>query len=448
VPAAANPPPLIDLGDDFDARPDAMVKKPADRRWARGVQVAIPLVSGLFVITGSIPLGSTPFPLVARLPVGISASVLVTDGDAIVVDIADRRNRISEYALNGGHLVWSSPLTLLASDVDVQVAGDVIVVGENNLQISGAHTEAFDLHTGKRLWDSVDGLRGVDVSNDLIMESVMSTDAATQLRRVNAQTGDAMWSAPVPGGCDTTFGDDPDNGIAQGIAEICVPPTTPAGSGIDQPTLRVLDFTTGAVRATRTLHLSSSAADFYLLPSERLPGPELSVVGDAVLVTHDNLPTATVDAFRISDLAPLWSGLSVSSTTYLQPCGPDLCVYHAGVTTKIDLHTGLVIPGAVPVDPLIPVPGGVALIPVSRAHLLVTSYAVARVPDGVAVTVPLPTPGETWVAALRSSPPPGESATRPIQPLHHIGPGACIEVGAYLACSASKDQLVFWRLPA
>ncbi|HEY2793610.1 MAG TPA: hypothetical protein VGJ28_14700, partial [Micromonosporaceae bacterium] len=150
-------PPDIDLGDDFDARMPA-VRPPLSVRWTRAFRVAVPLLAVLLFAAASTIPARPPLRVQARVPVGLDARVLVTGAVVIVVDIRSRHNNISEYALDGGKLIWSQPLQVLASDGDIALAGSAVVVSMADVDVSGPHTQVFDVRTGRHLWDSDDQL--------------------------------------------------------------------------------------------------------------------------------------------------------------------------------------------------------------------------------------------------------------------------------------------------
>ena len=160
---------LIDLGDDFEVPDDGgsraggrlVASRPAGRTTMRSV------VSGSRLRASARP----PIAVVARVSVGLDASVVVLGDEAIVVEIRDERNEISAYRLAGGKLIWTSPLEVLASDVNIVTADGAVIVSMTDMAASGMHTQAFDAGTGAHLWDTPDGLLNLDGHGDLMLRT-------------------------------------------------------------------------------------------------------------------------------------------------------------------------------------------------------------------------------------------------------------------------------------
>jgi hypothetical protein len=287
----------------------------------------------------------------------------------------------------------------------------------------------------------------VTADGDVLMNSVL-TDGSTILHRVDPLTGRARWSLALPTECSSAVASDPDHGLPEGLIEMCLTITPTGIIDTDHVTLRTVDLTDGTVRASRYLDITPFSGVVDLPPNEVLPSPELDVFDDVIAVAHQNAPTPTVDAFQLATLAPLWSGLPISSTESLENCGLYLCLVTGAGSTELDPHTGKVLgPGQPYGEPNV---AGASYVLVARGHAVdgPGTYAVAQVPEGASVAVPETTPGPVWLAAQAIDADTRAPVTTPIEPLAGVGPGGCVLAGAYLACSTGPDVLTFWRLPA
>ena len=126
---------LIDLGDDFEV-PDDGGSGPGGGWWHRA-RLAVPLCAVLFLAAASAQAPAPPIAVVARVSVGLDASVVVLGDEAIVVEIRNERNEISAYRLAGGKLIWTAPLEVLASDVNIVTADGAVIVSMTDMAADG-----------------------------------------------------------------------------------------------------------------------------------------------------------------------------------------------------------------------------------------------------------------------------------------------------------------------
>ncbi len=416
------------------------------RGWWRRARLAVPLCAVLFLAAASAQAPVSPIAVSARVPVGLDASVVVLGDEAIVVEIRDQQNEISAYQLTGGKLIWTSRLDVLASDVNIVTADGAVIVSMSDMAASGLHTQAFDARTGAHLWDARDGLLDLDDHDDLMLRTGDSDAGPMTVKRVDPRTGVVRWQTVVKQFCQYAFGNDPSLRLAAAFVEMCFTDLGDSSFSTDTPTLRVLDATTGVVKATRVLDLTRSG--FFTMPDpNQLDTPELNVWNGAVLVAHANVPQPTVDAFDVATLRPLWHGLAITAQDSLQPCGALLCVYRTNGIEVLDPATGRRLPGPAPFDGARTTGSAYVLVPDEPNIVAAGQLLVAQVPEGISVTVPTWSTGLVWLASVTYGPAAGRSTPEPIQPMRGVGPGACFEAGTYLGCSTSRDELSFWRLP-
>lgn len=430
-------PVLIDLGDTFAPEPDPAPVRRLGRRWARAVRLAVPTVLSLVLIAGATGATPPPIPVAVRVPASIGADLAVFGDRLIVLDALPSRHVISEYGLADGHR-WTASLDVLGPDFELHLVGDTVIVGVSQLDTNGVRTEAFDLDTGRKLWDSPDGITDASPAGDLIL-SAAKDDGGTDVYRKDARTGAVRWRVAVPAECSTQFTDM----ATKRLVTLC---TDDSGDvhRLFSPTLRLFDLDTGAALTSRVLRFPlpppASATGGYFFYT-----PTISIVDNLLLVapTSDGL-AAKLDAYRLSDLAPLWSGPSISTTEIVDSCAPVLCLSDQDGIQAIDPLTGR--PTALPPDPVTRRAPRYALVAVSgtAGGTIPLDFA----PDGVVVEVPVHTPGRAWLGRQRPDRIPDEWLTAAlIQPLSGVGPGACEQVGAYLACGTAKDEVTLWRLP-
>jgi hypothetical protein len=445
-------PPLIDLGTEFDAVPSqsrparvAISGPRSSLLRGRSAWLAVPLLAVLFLVSGAALPAPAPLNQLAQIPTGLYASVLVSGSTAIVVAGNDGHDRVSAYSLVGNGVIWSRKLGLSAEEVNIRVVRGVVVVTTVANALNHLGTEAFDQVSGKPLWHDSDSLSMVTTSGDLLMQD--GPDGADSiLQRVATRTGAIRWSLPLRAGCATAAGQD-QNGRANALVAICFRPSTASLRSVDAPTLRAIDLDSGAVTMTRDLTYHTGVADFYLPPTDRLPSPELAIVGSLALVAHDNVPTPTIDAFNAATLAPAWTGMPVTSIDSLQACGEQICLYAGAASSVISRATGKPIPG-LHAPSQTPARSKLVLVPVSPVYPNVPTFTIPQVPDGMAISVPKSGDGDAWVDEQRPHSSATASTLKEIQPIHDVGARSCFTTSGYLACATATNRLTFWRLPS
>ncbi|HEY2791565.1 MAG TPA: PQQ-binding-like beta-propeller repeat protein, partial [Micromonosporaceae bacterium] len=350
--------PLVDLGDDFDPPAEVAAIAPAwrDRRTPRVVGLAL-LV--LLLVAGSASVASGPFRVVARIVIGLDASVMVEGPNVYVYDISDGHDSLRAYRIDGGRLLWSAVTVELAPETTMAYVDGYVIASMSDTDNSGEHTVAFDARTGRRLWTSEFGY-ATAVTGGVLVESAPrpagfnypGTVRSATYRLLNTADGRTVWSLGLPDDCDTALANDvvPPEDAAEPT------PTTLIELCPDSKLLTTIDLATGRTTGSRTVDLGDPADNFTLPPPDQMAEPQLTVAGDMLLVAHASAPQPSIDAYRIRDLAKLWSGLPMVEGQDVDQCGTSLCVYDGASDGSVfDLHTGkqvgLISPRQVPPPP-------------------------------------------------------------------------------------------------
>ncbi|HEY1487373.1 MAG TPA: hypothetical protein VGF84_14805 [Micromonosporaceae bacterium] len=441
MPADATPPPddVIDLGTEFDAvvpTRAVRVRKPQrDRLRIRRGWWSVPVIVVLLLAAGSVVPGRLPLALVGTVQIGGSASVLVSGGEAVVLDVRDSRDHVSAYDLGGGGLIWSSPIDVPAADAGLRVVSGTVVVSTADPSASGVATEVFNLATGKPLWHSVDSVVAIDVNNRLVTD-FSHTDGTETLQQVLPVTGRIGWTLEVSAGCSTVFGTGASD-LADRLVELCLPAPAPGRMPIDRPILRSIDLDNGTLIASRSLLYHASDADVLVPPDQRMRAPEVAIIGDLTLLLHNGFPPA-VDAFDARSLQPAWTGTPAMVGDTITRCGTLICLVDGAQTAAIDPDSGSLVPAIGTSAQL-----RLVLVPVDPAHPTAHPSAIPHIDTGVNVNVPAPEHGAAWIEEQNVD----SETLRQLQPVAGVGARSCFTSGDYLVCATATTQLTFWKLP-
>ena len=446
MPADSGTPDLIDLGEDFAPVPDPEPARRAARRWSRAARVAVPIVLSLFLVSAAASVAPAPIRPSAHIPLRFGSAVGVFGGRAVVLDTV-YRNTISGYDLDGGPH-WTSPMALGGSDYTAHLIGDALVVNASHESPGPIRTEAFDIRSGRKLWDRPDPVADVDPAGDVILQTAPGRAGETAVYRVDARTGAEHWRATVPAECGLQFADEAASGPPYRFTTLCSPLLAARPIPL-APTLSLVDLGSGAQVATRTIRFAADpAVDSSPSSVLVLPISALTVLNGLVVVqAQTSGPTTTMSAYRQSDLAPLWSGLAIMAPDPIQSCGVVLCLSTPSGIRAIDPTTGAQIPGGVPPESReTPVPRFVAVAVNGSPG---NTSLIDTVPRGLLVAAPTYIRGRTWLGVQH---PTGIGIadawkTTLIEPLPGAGPGSCLGLGVYLLCATASDAGTIWRLP-
>ena len=452
-------PNIIDLGETFDPELDEAAY--GRLRWGKTARLAVPTVLSLLLISGAASAAPPPITPITRIPVAVGAT-MTTFGDRVVVlDGRRGKNEITVVDVAGGSR-WTSPLDVVGADA-VNVIGDTVIVSVRELEPSSVRAEAFDLSTGRHLWSRPDGLADVDPEGHLILESAMP-DGSGEMSGVEVRTGADRWRTVVPSECSTYF---PDSGAyfpastgevsgttaglpssgAGTMAELCTVIAEVNLAYVETAALSVVDLATGLPRATRSVHLPpNNAPRGPGRPFVVFPVPVVTFAAGLILVETD-VPAATIAAYRMTDVAMLWSGVPVINAQAVAGCGDVICVQTTTGVEAIDPGTGTLLASGVPPDVPDPDAHQFALVAVGGTVGGSTTI-VDTVNDGMLVEPPVQTQGQVWLGVLRPSGIGREWMTTLIQPLPGVGQAGCKQIGAYLVCASGGGQVTLWRLPA
>jgi hypothetical protein len=427
---------MIDLGD-LSVQPvtEAMLRQPR-RRWQIAALIGVLAIT----VTASGPINSGRLAVVARVPLGTSAHMMIADGRAYVLDTRAGVDQLSAYSLPGGRREWSTTVAGSALNSDIEeVAGTIVATMPQHAAVQDV-VEGIDPDTGQVRWHrTVDGI--LFLSGGLLLNQ----DAPDQsMSLVNPRTGSAYWTTVVPPGCRASTANVPADTMTDGLVELC--PSTGE--------LSVVSLVTGEVQARR--HIT-------LLPPRIAPAAAAAAlerasvmyVGPAIVVAVSAYPLMTMSAFRTWDLEPIWNGLPMTADDRIEPCGPDICLTGDQTSIIIDPDTGRPVEpgngrataraGAIANDAfLFVVPDRATLAAIAAGDLrpdsavgTASGRSTLVPPAGVAGA----SIGSTWIAQSTGS------AIRLVQPLPGVAPNACIAIAAYIACATSSDQLTLWDLP-
>ena len=426
------------------------------RRATRPRQFAVPAVALLLLVSAAQAAPSDLVRFAARVPAGIDATVMVEGSTLFVYDARDPAaavkeccsgsNLLTAYTINGGRRLWTAATVEVPELTTMRCLDGLVVLSMVDRDLAGEHTVAFDAATGRRAWSSDLGY-ATPAAGGILVEAANrppgfnypGTPVTGMFRLLDPRTGATRWSHRVPDNCLTDATDPTLSARVDALAELC----------LNTSTLEVVDLSTGAVMARRQIDLGDPGANFLLPLADRMAQPQLTVMGDTVLVAHANAPRPTLDAYAMADLRQQWSGVPVSSDADVEPCGKDICIYDdaAGLSgTILDAATGRTV-GAAPARARDPADGSLVLLAVNHASH--PSTLIAKVGAGMSTGVlelPPDTPTPTWLAMWRTDNHSGDGDAVPRQVLTDVSAASCVEVATLLTCRASIDKIKVWRI--
>jgi hypothetical protein len=434
---------VIDLGELPAVAEDAPAVPPSRPRHVRVRRdMLLILLAVAFVAAGSgVPAG-LGLPVVARIPIGVNARLLITGTTAIVSDRRADRNEVAAYDLGTGRPLWRSPLAGTSSNAQMFVASSTVVV-QTQHDVGYDQIEGFSVATGARRWRMPALMATAIPVGLLIYQRAGGEDIDAVL--IDPVTGAQRWRTPLGGDCDFDLASDPAETMAAGLVEICE----------DTQRIVAIDLATGRIRAR---------ADAGLLPRPKRPRPiqnvdttrlppELSIAylgAITIVAVPRRYPSRVLSGFRTSDLSPLWLGVEMTRNGQLHACGVDVCDDQG---SAFDPRTGRGVttppaPAAAPVrfrpppgtiETLLVVPPGVRY---QATGADAAAPVEARTPraDGQSAAVHAPEAGAVWIAV------PGRYGIRPLLLVPDTAASACAAITAYVACTTALDQITIWSL--
>jgi putative pyrroloquinoline-quinone binding quinoprotein len=424
--------PLIDLGEvaGIAAASRTSTRSPA-LRWFR---LALAMCAVVLLATSS--AGPAPLDglrLIARVPVGVDASVMIDGSDIYVYDIADGHHGVMAYALDRGGLRWSAATSEFGADTTMDYIDGRVIVSTIGADSGGGRTVALDARTGERLWTSDLG-NAIAAAGWVLVTSTPSTgpgDATGSFRLIDARTGQVRWSLRVPVNCAAEVAS-PSGGVPSVLIELC-----PRSSRLTE-----MDLSDGRTVAARTVDLGDPA-----------PSDQMVIAGDTIVIAHANAPTPTIDAYAMSDLHQRWTGLPILDGQDIGACGIDLCVSGGPI---FDPHTGKRVGRATFRDPATPGPGPMVLVPVGTTDPPSNAVAIptiaadvsGRLPPALVLNPPAPA-GSAMVLDSWRITSPGHArpaaVAAPTEILNDLDATSCVDVATYLACTTAVDVLSLWK---
>ena len=426
---------VIDLGyrTRTDDEPDA--SGPWTRRRQRSGFVALLVAGVLALVAASGATAVNPLPMVASVPIGDEAHMMVQGGRAFILDAHGDTSEISAYALPGGRRLWSSPVGGMALNGNFLISGSTLVVDAPSRGFGDHVAQGFDVATGRQLWQLTTG--GVSSTPVGLIASAFDDQGLVgsgyRIQGIDPSNGRAQWTIDVASDCATMVGGD--DTASSALIEYC----------ISNRELTVFDLRTGEARAQRQFIAPQTDA------GEPLP---LLVTGGVIVIAQNNHPGLYATAYRISDLGVLWSGLQARANVAPALCEPNLCLDGVDGIVALNPQTGrpvTVATAVVPTASLRPRTGVLDFVVVPAD----ATSAVDRTDPGVSFMPALPEATAvdvlrfqdshgvtTWITQQL-----GDGTFRPVASLQRVG-ASCVFESIYVACTTAADRLSFYRLPS
>jgi hypothetical protein len=409
---------FVDLGDMSSPVPVAPDSGPGLVR-VRFLRHLVPLLAVLLLVAGA---GAGPRDRsepVVDVSIGGNARILIDGGTLFTLSSAGH-NAIAAYALDGGRR-WSARVAEARAESLLQVAGGSVLVTASATDTTGIHTESFDAVTGRRMWTSHLGAAFVTPAGILVTAAPAATGSTypSGYQLLDPMSGHAIWSIDVPDGCASKLAG---GALPTRLVEVCDTDSS----------LRVVDLSDGRTSARQTVGLGHEAGRAVVAPEEYQTLPSVLIAGTTILVTHRDAPTATMDAYALADLQPLWGHVPVSQGEDVQQCGVTLCLTYADTGIVLDAATGAVIgPMTGANSPRRHPPSAYALVVGS------SSVPVPMVDAGSDIPVAPNVAGPAWLVRAGGT---------PVAPLRDVAAKSCVQVGGYLACATGSGRIAVWLI--
>lgn len=436
----------IDLGDDFAPVEDPAQRRERSGRSRRSLVVVTVGVAAALALAGSAVFGTPLAPKVTAIRAAPGGVFMVVGDEVMVADIRDGHNAMTAYSLPSGRQLWSTNLTVVANDLDLERIGDVVIAAFHGLEGAGDHTNAVDLRSGAMVWHSAGELwQAYPETGEALMTTSIS-GGRELISMVDVATGQARWLDREPAGCNSN--------LSTHLVHVCA----------DSGELTVLDLATGASKASRAIDLGVKYG-FAGTPQSVLE-IKLAEQDGVIVVGHLGDPGPWMDGYSTDDLKHLWR-IPFFDSAYIQACGQIFCMSDGRISTGLDPHTGKTLPFPgfdVPEDTNDYVgagPAGMtdqfALIPAGSPSWMfqgpgesidakyANASSVPKYTDSVGIHVPDSTSVSAWLASVHfTHGPPAELDITPLQRLPGVGVQSCVLVAGYLVCGVDRIQLTFY----
>ncbi|MCU7725271.1 PQQ-like beta-propeller repeat protein [Actinoplanes sp. KI2] len=304
--------PLIDLDRPPPAPADEAVVR------SRPALLLTMLITVLLALAGSVP--SRPgLTRVLAVDEPLTAAELAA-GSLFLATPAEVRR----YALPAGAREWSRRFDDQVQNLWIDPAGGILLV------LSGGGEQlltALDAATGRLLWamNSVDTVMITLSRGGVLTQEGMNGEGS--LRMLDARTGRTRWTRDVdPAGF---LGPD---ALFQGGGSPWIVAVGPIGDVV------LFSYADGHEIARGRLELGSAPPADRSLPSN---SASVSVVGDRLYVSRRIRGTASLTAYSMRPLAPLWQSVG-GPIGSVSDCGPVLCVADTRWVSGVDPASGRV----------------------------------------------------------------------------------------------------------
>ena len=324
---------LIDLGLDRSS-PVIGTPRPGPRaRWRRSARlrrwcaVAVVLVLPLAVLPAATPVPPRFVP-VFTLPFADNGSfALIGDTLYAVVEGANGY-ALTAFRLRDGTVRWASDLGIAPSpsspteqlayvwSMDGTLGVTIWTQSRSEPVVSNdppGRTVAYDPATGRPLWSQDGFIQGTLSQGRVLIYRGRPDSAVAEHVAVDAATGAVVWMFPQP-------------------EMVMALDWNPTGEmhwmvTVDQDgLLSLIDLGTGTVVATTTIR-------------EQTADGRIDVAGDRLLVWEPQSEVVQVHAYRLSDLAHLWTA-PATRAEFASRCGSWICIGGPNGTRALDPDTG------------------------------------------------------------------------------------------------------------
>ncbi len=421
-----NPDAFVDLGEDFGAPVE--VETPPWRPHWRRFRLPVLLVLLLLFCAASVEPPPSLLRVVARTPVADDASVMIADSELFVLDLT---HGVRAYDLADGRLRWSTQTIELATETTMTYDDGNVIVSMDDTDASGEHTVALDAATGRKMWTSDFG-SAQQVADGVLVQAMPrpagynypGTPQSGSVRLIDARTGATRWTHDVDVNCAMQ--------VATEIVELC--PNTSK--------LTVIGLVDGLPIVSRTVELGDAAVNFLLPQQDQIDVPQLFVAGNTILIAHAHSPKPVLDAYELSNLSPLWGGVSIAYGQHFEQCGTAVCLTDGpSAGDAYDLATGRPVSSLV----YVPAPTGsrYVFIPVGFNALDQTTIPMPSADAGLSVGLPDSEPRLAESSLLARA---VDDIVTLIQIVPGVGPDSCATVAGYLVCTTIDHQLTAWKV--
>lgn len=406
-------------------------------------------VAAALALAGSAVFGTPLAPKVTAIRAAPGGVFMVIGDEVMVADVRDGHSAMTAYSLPTGRQLWSTELTVVANDLDLERVGDVVIAAFRGFEGAGDHTDAIDLRSGAMVWHSAGEPWQTYPQTGTVLMTASVGGSNQQFSMVDAATGRPRWLDREPAGCNSN--------LAAHLVQLC------ADSG---SRLTVLDLATGEARASRAIDLGVTYS--FAGTPQAVDEIKLAEQDGVIVVGHLGDPGPWMDGYSADDLTHLWR-IPFFDSAYIQACGQIFCMSDGRISTGLDPHTGKTLPfpgfdtsqetggyaGAGPAG----IDDQIALVPAGSPagifeagwgdESIEAKYAnassVPKYAESVGIHVPDSTDINAWLASVHGTHgPPAKLDITPLQRLPGVGVQSCVLVARYLVCGVDRTQLTIY----